>query len=369
MREITNGQLSVEQSAKRLAKKTLSILKEISTDEDLPLRKYPRAAQLHGVAFEHLRAQVSNEAITLLEKEWQELSRAMSVGDDLGEYEISQISQFYTANRGLGECRCSILLRYGIACKHYLRRAYLEGKPIPKSLLHPRWHLKGPVVRYTGWKPSYPDDEAIDYASTARPTISNHSVADLLLQMKPEEQARFARQIERSNEQLLEIGQRHLELQALPLHGPDPIPKRRVVQRKSHGKADARGLTGAELADRSLIAKERTKARAIRGTTPEQSDDEGVALIPDTPPRQLPGESQGGTTITIDLPIRTPERAQRVLSSHRAPSPLPPSSTAPPTLGDSLGKRKRTITEKYKKGRETGDVPSIGHSQQNSTPR
>ena len=136
-----------------------------------------------------------------------------------------------------------------------------------------------------------------------------------------------------------------------------------MVQRKSHGKADARGLTGAELADKSLITKERTEARTIRVTTPEQDDDIGLALIPDTPPRQLPGESQGGTTITVNLPIRTPERAQL----YRVSSSLPP-STAPPTLGDSLGKRKRTITEKYKKGRETGDVPSIGHSQQNSTP-
>ena len=109
--------------------------------------------------------------------------------------------------------------------------------------------------------------------------------------MKPEEQARFARQIEKSNEQLLEIGQRHLKLQALPIDSPDPVPKRRVVQRKSHGKADAQGLTGAELADRSLITKGRTEARAIRVATPEQSDDEGLALISDIPPRQLPGES------------------------------------------------------------------------------
>jgi hypothetical protein len=94
MREITNGQLSIEQSAKRLAKKVLSILKEISTDEDLPLRKYPRAAQLRGVAFEHLRAQVSNEAITLLEKEWQELLQAMSAGDDLGKYKSLRSPSF-----------------------------------------------------------------------------------------------------------------------------------------------------------------------------------------------------------------------------------------------------------------------------------
>src|SRR5271154_2743941 len=72
----------------------------------------------------------------------------------------------------------------------------------------------------------------MDYASTAKVAISSYSIADLLTQIKLEERARFERQIERSNEQLLEIGQRHLQLQALPIGNPDPLPKRRVVQRK-----------------------------------------------------------------------------------------------------------------------------------------
>ena len=69
-----------------------------------------------------------------------------------------------------------------------------------------------------------------------------------------------------------------------------------------------------------------------------------------------PDESQDGTTITVGLPIGTPERP-RAPSALQAPLPLPPSSTAPPTLGDSLGKRKRRITDKYKEGRQQGDVP------------
>jgi hypothetical protein len=60
------------------------------------------------------------------------------------------------------------------------------------------------------------------------------------------------------------------------------------------------------------------------------------------------GESQGGTTITVNLPIRTPERPL----APSTPKPLPPSSTAPPTMGDRLGKRKRKITDKYRERRE-----------------
>jgi hypothetical protein len=36
-------------------------------------------------------------------------------------------------------------------------------------------------------------------------------------------------------------------------------------------------------------------------------------------------------------------------------------------LGDSLDKRKRRITDKYRERREQGDVSSIEHSQLNTT--
>ena len=56
MREITNGQLSIKESTKRLISKTLSILKDIATDEDLFIRKYACTTQLinEGVAFQLL---------------------------------------------------------------------------------------------------------------------------------------------------------------------------------------------------------------------------------------------------------------------------------------------------------------------------
>jgi hypothetical protein len=59
--------------------------------------------------------------------------------------------------------------------------------------------------------------------------------------MKPEECARYERQIEDSNSKLVEIGQRHVQLQAPPIGSPDPIPKRHYTKKRTHGKADARG--------------------------------------------------------------------------------------------------------------------------------
>jgi hypothetical protein len=149
----------------------------------------------------------------------------------------------------------------------------------------------------------------------------------------------------------------------LPIGNPDPTPKRRVVQRKSHGKADARGLIGAELAERAMAIRE----RAQRAT----EEDDGLLIVPDTPPQspRVAGESQGGTSITLAI-RSTPERPRQVTSpSNPPPSSLPPPSTAPPALGEATGKRKRTMTDRYREGREEGLNPSIGHSQQDSTPR
>jgi hypothetical protein len=95
-----------------------------------------------------------------------------------------------------------------------------------------------------------------------------------------------------SLERTTEIGTRHLAMQELPIGNPDPVPKRQwIIQKKSHGRADARGLTGAELADRALIAKERVekeeqqppKLGRVRVSTTDE--EEGPILIPATPPR------------------------------------------------------------------------------------
>jgi hypothetical protein len=92
----------------------------------------------------------------------------------------------------------------------------------------------------------------VDYNQTARA----QDIWVIRNQLYPEEQDRFDRQPETQNVQLVEIAQRHLTLQTLPIGNPDLIPKRQFIQKKTHGRADARGLTEPELADRALVVKE-----------------------------------------------------------------------------------------------------------------
>ena len=101
---------------------------------------------------------------------------------------------------------------------------------------------------------------------------------------------------------------------------------------------------------------------------PEDSSDEDV-MVHETP-RRFPGESQGGTTIT--LATKTPERLRSGLDLvSRASLPIEPdpgwrlpASTAPSSLGQAEGrlKRKREGTVNYREDREGRDPTSIGVS-------
>lgn len=70
VRKITNGQLSFEDSGKRLAATVLSILKDLATHEYSSMRSYDRRAQLDYAAFRNLLCTISNFALRKIEAEW-----------------------------------------------------------------------------------------------------------------------------------------------------------------------------------------------------------------------------------------------------------------------------------------------------------
>ena len=190
---------------------------------------------------------------------------------------------------------------------------------------------------------------------------------DLREQMEPEEKARFDRQIEAEQQKLLAIGRTHLELQALPIGNPDPLPKPQLRKKKTHGVANARGLSGAEIAGLDLKAREALARKEKTAVTPD-NEDEGVLVA-------LAGESQGGTSIT--LAIRSPEQPRQrplvrgplaagppIFRLFPAEPSTPPASTAPSRLADEAirPKRKRQHTERYVKAVEDGELDESQHA-------
>jgi hypothetical protein len=184
--------------------------------------------------------------------------------------------------------------------------------------------------------------------------------------MEPEERSRFDAQVEAQQQKLINIARLHVELQALPIDNPDPVRKPKFRKKKDRGKADARGLSGFEVAALELKGREalaRKEAIAISDTG--ESDDEGI-VVPGTPPGTPPrlvGESQGGATMT--LAVRpSPEQARRIPPPVPAASPffrLFPSTAPARPEEEGRGKRRRIHTDRYEISKAQGDIDESQH--------
>jgi hypothetical protein len=126
------------------------------------------------------------------------------------------------------------------------------------------------------------------------------------------------------------------------------VPKPQFRKKKTHGLANARGLTGAEVAALELKAREGlARARAV--ITPE-AEVIGI-LVQDTPPRPG-GEFQGGPSVALAIrllegsprasPARSPITVDPVTFRLSQKDPYaPPVTTASLRLVESEGRPKR----------------------------
>lgn len=74
IRKIINGQLSFEDSGKRLASTVLLLLKDLSTFEYQSMQRYDRRVQLDFAAFQYLVCSISNFALKKIEVEWRNMN-------------------------------------------------------------------------------------------------------------------------------------------------------------------------------------------------------------------------------------------------------------------------------------------------------
>ena len=93
-----------------------------------------------------------------------------------------------------------------------------------------------------------------------------------------EERSRFDDQILAASERLKSAGTRHQQLASLPIGQPDPIAKKTWRKKEAHGKANARALTAAEVAQRDLKTRER-QDKEQRPATPERVPEEADVEI------------------------------------------------------------------------------------------
>ena len=105
-------------STKAISQRVIKLVVELQTEEDNALLKVPFA--LDRRFFENLIGKISLVAIKQIETEWLQMVSLLQRGQELGNCET-----------------CDILNRHSLPCRHFLRRAYDEGAPIPRSLIHP----------------------------------------------------------------------------------------------------------------------------------------------------------------------------------------------------------------------------------------
>jgi len=74
VRKITNGQLSFEESRKRLGSTVLSLPKELSVFEYESVRGYDRRIQVDFTPFQYLICSISSFALQKIEAEWRRMS-------------------------------------------------------------------------------------------------------------------------------------------------------------------------------------------------------------------------------------------------------------------------------------------------------
>jgi len=140
-----------------------------------------------------------------------------------------------------------------------------------------------------------------------------------------DERSRIDDQIMAAGKRLKEVGDQHQQLAGLPIRQPDPIPKKTWRKRDTHGTANARALTAAEVAERDLKAKG-CRDKKQRANTPESvsEDEEEDVQVPATPEQSLP-------------PYTAPARLALAGEG-----------------GEGRGKRKRKMTEAYRQARQAG---------------
>jgi MULE transposase domain len=138
IKEILNPQLRLSEATARLNQTIRRKLRNLA-NEEIRSNKLPRA--LDRRAFIQLVDTVTTYALDIISTEWESTKEAV---------DQDKLSATVEHER----CQCEILLRYGLPCRHYLQDIYRNGQPIPRSLIHPRWWINGPVIQYTDWRPT-----------------------------------------------------------------------------------------------------------------------------------------------------------------------------------------------------------------------
>ena len=326
--QILNKNLSMEEATKRLGETIKAKFRELAEAEAIAGSKLPRLIDLQ--AFKWLANTVTYQAIDRVAPEWEATKKGCQDGS------LQALLEPCT--------HCELLVRYGLPCRHHLRQVCLDGAPIPRSLLHPRWWIHGEPIKINNWIPLYevhtlPLSPPRNAASNVYLSPTRNEITGLGLQViqARENLTGYARQryetaATQAQRGLVEFAQ-ELEEEDLHVRMPDAVKTSSWKRKfKAHGKAKRRLLTGAEAAERDANTRERETGGDTGGPLRKREASE-------SPRRRY--TSPAGSVSSVG------EEEEEAEAEEEEEDPfVPPPSTAPPALTISRAERKRAPTMK-----------------------
>jgi hypothetical protein len=334
IQSVTNSQMPLENAVKSIAERTADFYRVLAEDEDRA--RVAQRTDIDRDVFRALIGRVSLRAIDLIKPEWRALSDAL------------------IANEDIGTCDCDILLQNSLPCRHLLLQCAIDAVPIPITLVHPRWWLKGPAPG-KDWEPLYTRQPVV--ISPKQVTVRS-AFAELIDQRQtlqdPEQLSRFDFQAIQVAQDLQAIAAGQQLLNEVPIAPPDAIPKP-VWVRRIKPTLNSRGMTVNE----AMAARERL---AVRATTKRKRDERilqerataaasqmsiGSTIECATRQDDDNDDNEDSEDSEDDVVITTPMApTPLILRSHSlppwSPNSSPPPSTAPAILGRGKRQRKRT---------------------------
>ena len=262
--------------------------------------------------FQTLQGTITLPAIKLINQQWQLL---------------------ITNERG--KCTNQFRKQHLLPCAHDLQTTWSMGLPIPKSLVHPRWWLGGHILQNREWKPTYEPLQAVLPQPLQQPLQAGfHEVLEVRDRLKQPDQVIFDQQLQQLSGLVRAAGE--AAVNRLPPLLPD---------------LGARFVKAVPTVNERLQSEMRAQARAA---LQQDRDAKARALAA--------AESQGGTTITVDIEGQgLPQRPKDISPIYDiddlncsndssgddlicipdSPPPAPPASTAPTRSAGEQGRGKR----------------------------
>ena len=211
------------------------------------------------------------------------LAAEEALKDPIGAERIAEVREWKS-----GDCECEDPYQFGLPCRHLLMRSYIKRFPIPLTLVHPRWCIATAILAESNWRPSYIKSQVLPTNLSEQPKaltriqLSALRIIDLIEQHPEDEIALFADQFEAFEASQTAFLSKRAMLQALPEGAPFLVPPQARWQPpplKQHGKANRRGQTSAETAER--IADK--AVRELRKDAQEEERRRSVQLMPPDP--------------------------------------------------------------------------------------